>query len=414
MDTVTPYHFRSLACGLREINFGNTVMVQRENGERWLGYVQDIDEDLMLVNFASTTAPADWIQSRYVRAQRFLSDNLRDSLDKYVATKGSFAVQVALRNSQNGPHVFRPARLVTSTNQMGLFFVQLDDGNARQPFPVHLFQIAVAVAPAFDAPPLHNQTTGLYFRKFTVPYGNASKIRKLDALALRDCLYKAGQAPSASKPGGSVCCNMCVAYRIYVNVTGDCLSFICAQLHDRQDTMRAEWDVHALTQAFARFYPPSDAPQFYDFMRNFAQQGLVLDHDGWIGDVVSSVMVDVLFCLDLHTQAKAKRVCALWHQILSDHHTSRHIAIDSSILKPTNLSNSWLSCHNVYDFSWAVYQAVTTDTRSLTLIDCLLSSNVPAVTKVLATVLSVKGIQLDYILIGDGRSYGGITKYQLP
>ncbi|XP_055354135.1 uncharacterized protein LOC129599830 [Paramacrobiotus metropolitanus] len=122
-----------------------------------------------------------------------------------------------------------------------------------------------------------------------------------------------------------------------------------------------------------------------------------------------SIMADVLLSLDLHTQAKTKWICTLWHQLLSDRRSSGHLIIDSSILQPKNLIYFMLSCHNLYKFSWALDMALTTDTKSLTLLDDLQFTNLTVVKKTLVTLLTIRDIQLDYIVIKNGFSFDGVT-----
>ncbi|XP_055354092.1 uncharacterized protein LOC129599794 [Paramacrobiotus metropolitanus] len=411
MEAFTSYPFRGLESGPCEINLANTVMVQRDNGDWWLGYVQDIDEDLMFVNFDSSTAPAGWIDSRHVRAQSLLNDDLCYKMDRKVAATGSYVVQVALRNTENGPHVFRSARLLTSTTAFGLFVVQLDQGITPQRLVVHLWQIAVAIDPVMDAPPLYNRTRGIYYRKFNVPFVNTGRITMLDMADICDCLDRAARTP-ANSSDGYYPGNDHVAYRVYVAVSGDHLKFICAQLQDENENNRAEWNLDTLTEACTNCYPTPDLPVLHDIVIDAPQQRLTFDNDGWIADVVYSVMAYVLFSLDLHTQAEAKRVCTLWHQLLSERCASRHVAIDFSIVEPNELINDSYgtpSCHNIFNLSWGFDKALTAETKSLTLLDNLQCTDLTIVTQVFVALMNVRGIQLDYILIKDGFSHPGIT-----
>ncbi|XP_055354094.1 uncharacterized protein LOC129599796 [Paramacrobiotus metropolitanus] len=250
-------------------------------------------------------------------------------------------------------------------------------------------------------------------RKFTVPFVNAGRITRLNMTAIRECLDKAAQT-TENLPGGSYECypgNHHVAFRIHVAVRGDFFDFICAQLQDRSVHTRAEWNIDTLTEACASLYPIPDPPLLHDVVIDVPHRSLPFD-DGWIGVVVHSVMASVLFSLDLHTQAKARRVCTLWHQLLSERRASRHVALDSSLLKPNELfSENYYTpdCHKIYNFSWALDKAITVETKTLSLFDNLQFTNVTIITKVLVALLTAEGIQLDYILIKDGFSHAGIT-----
>ncbi|XP_055349976.1 uncharacterized protein LOC129596666 [Paramacrobiotus metropolitanus] len=400
MDTIPSYFFRRPTRSHLEINYGNTVLVECGNGERWLGYLQDIDRDLMLIDFDCSTVAAEWIHSRHVRAQPFLNDDwtLWRSLDQEVASTGSCGVQVALRRTENGPFIFRPARLLTRTAEVGLFYVRLKDTAPHQYVVIHLWQVAANMELAVDEPPLRKQTRGLYYRKFTVPFQNAHMNGTLNMEALRKCLYNAGLEKYQRGPN-SVPGDERIDFRIFARIIGGNLHFICA----RHPEGRAHWNKDTLLQAYASCYP---APSVLGDVMEDPQQKSVFDNSGWIGGMALPIMADVLISLDMHTQAKAKKVCTLWWLLLSDIRISRHVTIDSSAMVLNKLSMSM--CDDVYSLTWGLNRAITGHTESLMVLDNVYQSNLTTITTMLVTLSAVKKIQLRYILIRNGRTREGI------
>ncbi|XP_055352109.1 uncharacterized protein LOC129598300 isoform X2 [Paramacrobiotus metropolitanus] len=102
--------FQRVLRGSDGFSYQNTVAVWTTDGAWWLGYIQDIaaDGQHAYIDFDSSKTAASWVPTGAIWSLAFLFD------DRSLAEGGweNMAVQVALRDEMDGPFRFRPATLL--------------------------------------------------------------------------------------------------------------------------------------------------------------------------------------------------------------------------------------------------------------------------------------------------------------
>ncbi|XP_055353462.1 uncharacterized protein LOC129599277 isoform X2 [Paramacrobiotus metropolitanus] len=360
--------YRPLLTGANWMSYQNTVAVKNEDDTWWLGYIQDIDMDgeRALIHFDSTQVTERWIHMGSVWTLPYYWESLAIS-DKDDDDKDSRECYVALRDEDNGPFRFRPAswlsHLVGCYASCDLFNIitQLpsDCGNCDEAMPtvnceiVDKAQVTGFLPPR--GPPLLKRPSGLLYTKHFIPFPEAHNV-------LRDASDKfriIKHLRDAVKPPLGIAVTTVYQCRFFLRVQPDGCMFILAS---RTWNARRAWNAPAAlapevtlasvlqTHLSSRVDLPSIGSR-----RALPQEaGLEGDTLRTNHQLTPSLLSDILAHLDVHSQMRAKRVCALWQQLLDSPRMTE------------NVSMTFESCWQLQSDSDNCFKAATLMSRSIT------------------------------------------------
>ncbi|XP_055342349.1 uncharacterized protein LOC129590927 [Paramacrobiotus metropolitanus] len=276
--------FRELWSGAREINYGNTVLVLRDDGPWWLGYVQDVRGQDLLVDFDASAVPAQWIHTSRPWPHHCLPD---DVLHPYVECR----LQVALREHHDGPMVFRPATVVAAWHDQ-LLGVRLDEKQPADCFFVHRFQFVERLPVPGDGESFFTRTDGLMYIKHVIRFPAAQQLRHVDRLPVfvdRTCQFRLAEGDSLNRlmgktisGPGSACFYLVgprlkmeeernaefgvhVECRVFLRAGSDTVTFVCLEVHNEAAGRRMSWNEEALQSACYDCLRRESAAVFFAF-----------------------------------------------------------------------------------------------------------------------------------------------------
>ncbi|XP_055354648.1 uncharacterized protein LOC129600220 isoform X2 [Paramacrobiotus metropolitanus] len=322
----SPLYFRQFRTSTRAVNFGNTVLVRRDTGQWWLGYVQDIDSDRFLVDFDSTTDRPAWIQSGQLWPHEFLRQS-------GVSYRGQ-SVQVALRDVPGGPMVFRPGTITRELCNNMFNGVRLDGADHNQACIVDTCQI-VTELPIPNKPSFAESGTTFVYRKHVVPFEQAKLLRDVTLLPKfvgRTCRITLG-------PGDTECDADCefalanavgsgeqifrcaglhslsfymfdVGCRVFARVDTETVTFVCVEMHDNVFGRSMFWtddDLREACDACLKAQQPRLAPGI------LCEDGLTdtFQTDGeemHINELAYPILANILLHFDMITRLQLMQV----------------------------------------------------------------------------------------------------------
>ncbi|XP_055342523.1 uncharacterized protein LOC129591042 isoform X2 [Paramacrobiotus metropolitanus] len=412
--------FRRLLVGAESINYQNTVAVRMHTAgtagqeECWLGYIQDIRDEHVLVDFDARRAGA---AARYMHASHVWPLPLM-SLDMHFSESHNMPVFVALRDHYDGPFRFRPATVLYFDCECRMYFISTNlnlsrknhaaaSGNGNDIAVVDWCQI-MSRLPFAEPPLLARTTTGVLYTRHEI---------LLNANARTQCVFNTRTTADASQlidsfrqvypiqPSAALAGAGMLAYkrmeencRFHLRIGPDphrC-TFIVV------DAASRDWTGAALQRILERYatcrtaatglsssqatsitsHQTADnqllqlSPGYPRCMRTESGRGST-DKEaidaGTPGSAEATLrrlplvlLTEILEVLDLHSQAHAIRVCALWQAILGDPRTAQHISVLAD-----NLQSTSTQCgdHNYCcRFAMLLSRVITPKTRSVTLI----------------------------------------------
>ncbi|XP_055354746.1 uncharacterized protein LOC129600292 [Paramacrobiotus metropolitanus] len=364
----TSRYFRKLFTGLPELNYGNTVLVQRDNDQWWLGYVQDIDGPNFYVDFDASSISAQWIHSSHLWPHHFLQPPLQSS-----------SVHIALRRTNADPMVFWPGTLV-DTYIISPFHCVLLTGNipdgmhgqhivhwnhCTEKLPIHkksFFELTVGFLysklfmPEEEKSFFERRAAFLY-KKHVIRFPKAQVLPDVDfipQLLARSCRWVLPRARGNHLCDGNCSsvrlismdemlhycnadlkteCAIGVGCRMFVRVGLDDITFICAEMKDYKDDFRKRitsifWDEESLRQACDDYLTLKLKTHPVD---THTTSGYALNEDFEemsISELAHPIVASVHSYLDVESQFWARRVCALWSLLSCEHANDRHILFD--------------------------------------------------------------------------------------
>ncbi|XP_055348761.1 uncharacterized protein LOC129595705 [Paramacrobiotus metropolitanus] len=433
----TCLYFRKLFSGSRELNYGNTLLVQRDNGQWWLGYVQDIDGPSFYVDFDAGSTSPRWIHSSRLWPHRFLTHE--------PLPEGS-SVQVALRRTHADPMVFWSGAIVDDVKTDPFCVVRVNgdkaDGIQRQHI-IHRNYCAEKLPTPEEGGSFFERVTGFLYRKHIITFSSASMLPDVDFIAtflIRTCRLVLGK-------GGNVCDASChfnrfvrvdemyfacneheevggsypvdAGCRMFVRVGLDTVTFICAEMHGDNDGYSMLWDEACLRKACEDYLKENltVAPRAVGAIPWGTLQQDAKEMS--ISDLLHPIVASIMGYLDVDSQLRTSRVCALWRSLFLQHVKGRHIQLDlcpACEKTPRELSGQYaewvdLGPKEEY-FIYLKYKLITT-----------LNRVVPARTQMLAltedrnhahagfsarltwisNVLAAMGVRLPVIMVKNGR-----------
>ncbi|XP_055354762.1 uncharacterized protein LOC129600301 [Paramacrobiotus metropolitanus] len=346
----TSLYFRKLFSGSRELNYGNTVLVQRDNGQWWLGYVQDIDGPNFFVDFDASSISAQWIHSSRLWPHRFIDPAQPLQLE------GS-PVHVALRDTHTDPMVFRQGTIADATHSSPFYVVNDDspDGVKRQHI-VHRNHCTRELPVPDDMESFFARTTGFQYTKHVISFPEAQFLPDVDfipAFLARTCRFVLGKnslcgaechfdrdiwvdeihifcTAQHRHAGGTF--SVGVGCRMFVRMGVDTVTFICAEWRGNEHSPSLFWNRVSLETACADYL---NRKVTAEPIRKDTISWHVLQHDVEemsISDLAHPILTDILLHLDGESQLRASRVCALWRLIFSNYVNHRHITLNICLM----------------------------------------------------------------------------------
>ncbi|XP_055332881.1 uncharacterized protein LOC129584650 isoform X2 [Paramacrobiotus metropolitanus] len=414
----TPLFFRYFGLEARFSNYGNTVIVKRDNGEWWLGYVQDIDGDLFYINFDSSTAGPSWIHARHIWPHEYF----KGGSSVYMGQR----VQVAVRNEPGGPFIFRAGRIayVPLQKYSICWNVNLDEhlsgdhlSNCKCKF-VYESQIVMELPLAEELCFYRNNATFVY-KKYVIPFKQAYLIRNLDAVS--GCIFPAPRPPS------KIVRWSVFASRFFVEFGTDFVSFVVAEgrdtiggqeIIDSEDYLKRK-SLLAACESLLAVQPPPGAQRSTQLNYNCHDTNM----EGFpINDLPQPILVAVLLHFHARVQGRMHRVCMLWHLMLPDHLVTTNVLVDISVkIDDRDVTQNQLlafkymnSLYNdEFNLTMVLDQMITSRTKTLTLVDLTVSGKTEFENRAYITtkVLLAKRIRVPVIIIRNCRNrYGELIK----
>ncbi|XP_055337897.1 uncharacterized protein LOC129587945 [Paramacrobiotus metropolitanus] len=343
--------YQPLLVEASQMSYQNTVAVKNADDTWWLGYIQDINGDQAFIHFASTTVAPRWIHMENIWPLPF-----------YLEPGGPYPDQhqklyVALRDEDDGPFRFRPARWLRCLHgcegSCGMFYVTTQRrgsiDNAHAPSTcfemVDRGQVAGVWPP--PGPPLSERQNALLYTKHCIPFPEAEKV-------LRDAADPSRMIKHLRDAVETFPFNRC---RFHLRVQKDGCTFVLAgSARDAETAQMTEATLVTVLQKHVT--SRANLPPIRD--RNvFVAPGLESDAlmvPARIRELTPWLLSDILSYLDIHSQMRAKGVCALWQHLLNSAHMTEHVSISfescyqlksdsGNCLKAATLLNRYITSH---------------------------------------------------------------------
>ncbi|XP_055349267.1 uncharacterized protein LOC129596110 [Paramacrobiotus metropolitanus] len=401
IDMMPPLrYYRELRSVPRQMNFGNTVLAQRDAGQWWLGYVQDIDGEYFFIDFDASTISAQWIHSKHLWPHHF----------PYLNTLHPFPpkpMQVALQDEIGGPFIFRPATFIKGYYCM-FCTVNINQDPADQTTPpeqrVAPLRHLATTFPAPDGEPSFlGRINGLGYQKHVIPFDKAHLIR--DVNYMPEFLVRACQLI----PGpGDLCKASCrfqriagpnafyfhcleganhtsVAYKfdsgchVFVRAEIDTMTFICAEVHGDSAGRSMFWNGGSLKEACQSYLAVQifrESLQTGRFVaKSMTTVALRKDLDEMpIFDLPTAILTSVFLSLDVVSRLRISQVCALWKLISRDYISKHHIIMFTipSLFATGHWDDSIdyvLSAITEYKLDTMLERTLSHETRAMALVD---------------------------------------------
>ncbi|XP_055352595.1 uncharacterized protein LOC129598639 isoform X2 [Paramacrobiotus metropolitanus] len=353
--------FRRRLAGRDFISYQNTVVVQMAKDMCWLGFIQDINGDKVLVDFDSSTVPA-----RNIPASRVWPLQLVSSEGVEYENMSAFA---ALRDEQDGPFRFRPVSVLSFVKDCKMFFISTDSLPASDTAPVTQISVVdrcqIVSRLPFGEPLLLARTSGILYTRLEFPFATSQLVVESATEATR--FIDTFRQLYTSHPSLSDMEDSC---RFHLRIGSDQCTFIV--VGSQTDSATIQWtaeilrnilDQHATCRAsvpMALVAQTAECSEESDEM--MAKDTGTTCTAGCLCHLPLVLVTEILEFLDLHTQARAMRVCALWQLILTNPHATHHISILTENLTPTPYGE-----HQCCRTAGVLLRSITRHTKSVTI-----------------------------------------------
>ncbi|XP_055348471.1 uncharacterized protein LOC129595474 [Paramacrobiotus metropolitanus] len=353
--------FQRVWTDVDQLNCQNTVLVRNDDGMWRLGFIQDLDGDQAFIHFGSKTFAPRWMHMGAVWSFPFyVNDGGNNEASGY---RNSF---VALRDEDNGPFRFRPA-LITQLlsccqwmygmNCIRTNAVTTDAPTQRGHFElVDIGQVVRQLPPTW--PSLLERRSDLVCTKHFIPFARAQDLLSDPSDKYRIIMHihtASGQDDSSSSLPSMSC-------RFHLRIQKHACMFITIDFSPPRTTaMLAE----ALAKhMISRAELPPIANRVFRAEESVlceADDTLVLTAS--IRDLTPSLLSDIFSHLDVHSQMRTKRVCALWQLLLSSPRMTEHISISLESCWRLKVDNG-----NCFKAALLLLRSISSSTISLTLL----------------------------------------------
>ncbi|XP_055339002.1 uncharacterized protein LOC129588685 [Paramacrobiotus metropolitanus] len=365
--------YQSLLAGANQVSYRNTVVVRGHGNVWWLGYVQDIDGEYAFIHFNSTLTEARWMHLRDVWPLPSYWDTELCMREGYQNVE----IFAALRDGDNGPFRFRPAvimhRLSGCSSSCWMFYIKTkslssDSGAQRTCLElVHAGQVASALPPS--GPSLLDRRKGLLYTKYFIPFDHAKAVltEPSDKFRIIKHLQDAFRA-RMHLLSGEYLTDGC---RFHLRIeSGGCVFVIIILATDAEPT---PWITEILPKILkthissrASLLPIRNRElraNEYGLCETDVEVGSLM-LNACISHLTPSLLSDILSHLDLHSQMKVKRVCALWQLLLSSYRVIEHVSI--------SFGSCWqlkADSDNCFKVATLLNSSISSATISLTLLN---------------------------------------------
>ncbi|XP_055350731.1 uncharacterized protein LOC129597272 [Paramacrobiotus metropolitanus] len=354
--------FRRLLSGAGQMSYQNTVAV-KEKDEIWLGFIQDINGGQAFIDFDSKKEKARWINASVVYLMPWFDTN-------HQRDKPVFA---ALRDEDDGPFRFQSVFIKYSfaaCNRCVMYYVEtnIQSGDSTNP-RIELVDYRQILGPEwFTEPPLLYRNSGLLCTKYFVPSATTNQI--LSKPTDRSRIIKHFREAFESDPvQATILRRDCCRFHLRIEAKG-CV-FVVISTEANADTkektiikLSTILERHLVTRAnlmpICFWKCPTNETHICmadSRMELFCSEALLGYLPHWIFSEIFSY-------LDLHSQLKFQRVCALWHELLRSPHTTEHVRICLDCMTKASTSDNY-NCSQV---AALLTRTINSTTKSLTIV----------------------------------------------
>ncbi|XP_055357078.1 uncharacterized protein LOC129602135 [Paramacrobiotus metropolitanus] len=335
-------------------NINNAVMVNLVGDDFYLAYLQDIDGDLVFVDFDCTKIPPWWVPADRVYRHNLYGERAKND-------SKATDVFVALREDDNGPYIFRPAKLLRDstlrTNYLCCVSINISQ-DPKNPFRVvHQWQLSSVLPNQYTDRP--TKITEDHVEKVVVRVDNMGFMKHIDEYHITHLLdvgFRDGFNPIGWRAFD-------VAHKddrdqLFVRLTGRTLTFIIMQapcLHvfwnTRDPVILAcqkrkksrKFSYHNCT-CWKKEIAKDISFGINNYLRRYCYRPEIgnpfsceslIEEVPSLGSIPFEVQSTVLQYLDVHSQAAAKRVCSLWNALVPDPASAATVTVDFSRISDT-------------------------------------------------------------------------------
>ncbi|XP_055338482.1 uncharacterized protein LOC129588332 isoform X2 [Paramacrobiotus metropolitanus] len=322
--------YQTVLTDANQISYHNTV-VARSSDAWWLGNIQDIDGNYAFIHFNSIIVQARWMHMKDVW---HLPSYWDTKLAREKGWHGDIHVFAALREEYNGPFCFRPAVMLNMLNGCNsdckMFCIRTDVSKTVVHPPstgfevVHFHQVASALPPS--GPSLLDRRSGFLYEKHFIPFVQTQDVLRdpSDKLRIIKHINDAIQVRFKLTRGNP-------ADRCHFHLRFDQESCILVIARLATDTKPTHWMVESLPEILGTHLGSRvDLPPINNrvFLANEDIPSKIdIRFTACVRDLTPPLLSDILSHLDLHSQMRARRVCALWQLLLSSPKMMEHISI---------------------------------------------------------------------------------------
>ncbi|XP_055340892.1 uncharacterized protein LOC129589974 isoform X2 [Paramacrobiotus metropolitanus] len=418
--------FQPLLADANQMNYQNTVAVHNDDDSWWLGYIQDMDGDQAFIHFDAKKVADRWVHQERVWPLLSRNDYRWQPYSAYMR------VHAALRDEDDGPFRYRPVRIINKLlgcEICEMYYIQTDTAATNgQPdnAPCEVVQNCQIIKqlPPAGFPVIQESSSGLLSTKYFAPFSRAQTIFNDTSDKFRIIMHFRQAFQSRLRFSGvSKCCDAHASgqfrigqqfrqalesnsynhfsdgFRFHLPIEQAGCAFLL--MHLAMDAEMAQLVTATLTEVlethlFSRGLFPSIRTRNLHVMElglhtidaetDVECTGVHLCH------LPPILLREIFSHMDLHSQMRAKRVCALWQQLLSGLCLTQHISISLESCTAVHSDNN-----NCFRAASLLSRTINSTTNSLTVLGDFLPHNL----SFLASVLGVMKIKLPLIVFKD-------------
>ncbi|XP_055355001.1 uncharacterized protein LOC129600489 [Paramacrobiotus metropolitanus] len=355
--------FRRLLSGFNQMSYQNTVAVS-DKGDMLLGFIQDINGDQVFVNFDSSKVKARWVDAACVYSMPWYDHQENHQRDK--------PVYAALRDEDDGPFRFQSVFIIFSVAACKRCYMCYVKANVQGGDPAKarielIDHRQILGLEWFTEPAFLYRNSALGYTKYCASFTTANQL--LGQPADRSRVIKHFREVFEEDAALSTltdCCrfhlrieaNNCVFVVIGVGTSADAqqmtMSKLCIVV-ERHLATRGKW---------LPTCSESDPTDISAAMNRIESSGLKSAEAMLFCHLPHWIFSEICSYLDLHSQMKLTRVCALWQQLLSSPGTTKHIRVRlDSMTRETTSDN-----YNCFTVAALLTRTINPATKSLTII----------------------------------------------
>ncbi|XP_055350203.1 uncharacterized protein LOC129596852 [Paramacrobiotus metropolitanus] len=398
--------FQPLLADVNQISYQNTVAVHNVDDSWWLGYIQDMNGDQAFIHFDAKKVTARWVHMGRVWALPFYINT------GSVPEPKNFIVYAALRDEDDGPFRFRPVTklgCLSGCEKCEVFYIKTDRASSiGQPDSpgcemADNCQITVRLPPD-GSPLLHHSGKGLQCTKYLVPF-SLSRAQTLlsdasDKFRLVRHFRRAFKRIWRSQLYRHYLLDCC---RFHLRTERDACIFVV--MTPEMDAQMAQTTGEMITQVLkehlaSRVHLPAIGQKGRIVQRSLHETDAEPDTCSAASHLCHLppwLFSQIFLYMDLHSQMRAKRVCALWRLLLSSPSLTKHISISLGSCAGIQCDNN-----NCFRLLSLLSRTITTTTESLTALEASRLHN----TFFLSEVLFAMKITLPLIVFKDYEIMG--------